>query len=210
VEYLVTMTTHVPTGAGDDAIAEMRTREAAHSKELGDRGALLRLWRPPEEPGAWRTLGLFAADGDEELEQVLASMPLRAWRADEVTPLTPHPNDPAPDGRGASGSLPEFFTFFDIRIPADTPTETVKDVMRREAARVAELADDGSLARLWLLPARPGQTRGLALWRAADELQLHAMVASLPISGWITVETIPLSEHPSDPAMSRREDAEPT
>jgi len=30
-----------------------------------------------------------------ELEEVLASMPLRVWRSDETTPLTFHPNDPA-------------------------------------------------------------------------------------------------------------------
>ncbi|WP_197515236.1 hypothetical protein [Mycobacterium sp. 1245805.9] len=31
--------------------------------------------------------------------RVLASMPLRIWRADEVTPLSPHPNDPAGHSR---------------------------------------------------------------------------------------------------------------
>nr|WP_231999240.1 muconolactone Delta-isomerase family protein [Mycobacterium sp. 1081908.1] len=36
-------------------------------------------------PGEWRTLGLFAAADAGELERVLASMPLRIWRTDEVT-----------------------------------------------------------------------------------------------------------------------------
>ncbi|KKC05505.1 muconolactone delta-isomerase, partial [Mycobacterium nebraskense] len=40
-------------------------------------------------------LGLFAAADADRLEEVLASMPLRVWRTDEVTPLAPHPNDPA-------------------------------------------------------------------------------------------------------------------
>jgi len=53
------------------------------------------LWRPPLQPGEWRTLGLFAADDGEQLEEVLKSMPLRVWRTDEVTPLSPHPSDPA-------------------------------------------------------------------------------------------------------------------
>jgi len=52
------------------------------------------LWRPPLEPGQWRTWGLFRADDAEQLEQVLATMPLRVWRKDSVTPLSPHPNDP--------------------------------------------------------------------------------------------------------------------
>jgi muconolactone D-isomerase len=73
----------------------MRAREAAHSRELAVQGHLLRLWRPPLQPGEWRTLGLFSAADDAELEQVLSSMPLRVWRTDDVTPLHPHPNDPA-------------------------------------------------------------------------------------------------------------------
>ena len=95
MEFLVTMTTRVPDGTCTEAVDEVRAREAAHSRELAMQGHLLRLWRPPLQPGEWRTLGLFAAADERELEEVLASMPLRIWRTDEVTPLTPHPNDPA-------------------------------------------------------------------------------------------------------------------
>ena len=62
MEYLVTMTTHVPDGTADEAVDDIRTREAARSRELAAQGHLLRLWRPPLQPGEWRTLGLFAAD----------------------------------------------------------------------------------------------------------------------------------------------------
>jgi muconolactone delta-isomerase len=95
MDYLVTMTTHVPDGTPQEAIDEIRAREAARSRELAAQGHLLRLWRPPLQPGEWRTLGLFAAADETELEEVLASMPLRIWRSDLVTPLSPHPNDPA-------------------------------------------------------------------------------------------------------------------
>jgi muconolactone D-isomerase len=95
MEFLVTMTTHVPDGTPAEAVDEVRAREAAQSRELAKQGHLLRLWRPPLQPGEWRTLGLFAAADERELEEVLASMPLRIWRSDEVMPLTAHPNDPA-------------------------------------------------------------------------------------------------------------------
>ena len=95
MEYLVTMTTHVPEGTPQNAVDDIRDREAVRSQELAKQGHLLRLWRPPLQPGEWRSLGLFAADDDSQLEQVLASMPLRVWRTDEVTPLSPHRNDPA-------------------------------------------------------------------------------------------------------------------
>lgn len=198
MEYLVTMTTHVPAGTSDEAVSEVRMREAAHSRNLAERGALLRLWRPPVAPGEWRTLGLFAADNDEELEKVLASMPLRIWRSDEVTPLSPHPNDPAPAPRRPRGSLREFLTIFTIQISADAAT--VDDITSRETVRAGELAGDGALARLWLLPVEAAQARVLGLWWAVGEQQMQAILDSLPMSSWMTVETIPLSAHPSDPA----------
>jgi muconolactone D-isomerase len=95
MEYLVTMTTHVPDGTPESTVADTRTREAARARELAAEGHLLRLWRPPLAPGEWRTLGLYRADNEEELRGVLASMPLHVWMTVEITPLSPHPNDPA-------------------------------------------------------------------------------------------------------------------
>jgi muconolactone delta-isomerase len=94
MEFLVDMRTTVPPGTTDGEVAAMRARERERSAELVAQGHLKRLWRPPLAPGEWRSWGLFSAADAGELERVLASMPLRAWREDTVTPLTPHPNDP--------------------------------------------------------------------------------------------------------------------
>jgi muconolactone delta-isomerase len=196
VEYLVTMTTHVPDRTPESDVDAIRAREAAHSRELAGQGHLLRLWRPPLQPGEWRTLGLFAAADPGQLEAVLSSMPLRVWRTDEVTPLMPHPNDPAlPFSPGAT----EFLTTFTITIPDGTPETTVVQTEAREAERAKELAGQGHLRRLWALP---GQGRTLGLWRAQDTPGMQAILASLPLEVWMTVETTPLSEHPSDPAST--------
>ncbi|GAA1069977.1 MULTISPECIES: muconolactone Delta-isomerase family protein [Kitasatospora] len=96
MEFLVDMVTTVPDGTSEEAVADMRAREAVRARELAALGHLVRLWRPPLAPGEWRSWGLFDAPDAEQLEQLLASMPLRAWRRDTVTPLTPHPNDPGP------------------------------------------------------------------------------------------------------------------
>ncbi len=104
MEYLVTMTTQVPAGVTEATVDDTRRREAIRARELAAQGKLLRLWRPPLQPGEWRTLGLFAAADEAELETVLASMPLRAWRTDEVTPLSPHPSDPALDRPRSEGN----------------------------------------------------------------------------------------------------------
>ncbi|NUP47864.1 MAG: muconolactone delta-isomerase [Catenulispora sp.] len=107
MEFLVTMTTRVPTGTSAGEVDDMRAREAANTRVLAAQGKVLRLWRPPLGPGEWRTIGLFEADDAADLERVLDTMPLRVWRTDEVVPLTPHPNDPAcagGSGRGSAGS----------------------------------------------------------------------------------------------------------
>lgn len=202
MEFLVTMTTRVPAGTSHDIIADVRRREAAHSRGLAEQRLLLRLWRPPVEPGEWRTLGLFSGENAERLATTLASMPLRVWRSDEVTPLALHPNDPAPERRASRGQLPEFFTVFTIQIPPDVSPDEVGAITAREAARAGELADQGALVRLWQLPAAAGQPRTLGLWRAADQLQMHAILDSLPMASWMTVQTTPLAVHPSDPAAT--------
>ena len=196
MEYLVTMTTSVPDGTPDETVEQIRAREASRSRELAAQQHLLRLWRPPLRPGEWRTLGLFAAADGTRLEQVLASMPLRVWRTDEVTPLSPHPNDPAlPPQPGAA----EFLTTFTITIPPDTPGQAVTDAETREAPRAKELAEQGHLLRLWRLP-EPG--RALGLWQAGDLAEMQAIVASLPLDPWMTTNIVPLAPHPSDPASA--------
>jgi muconolactone delta-isomerase len=99
VEFLVDMVTTVPDGVSDAEVVEMRKREAVRAAELVAQGSLLRLWRPPLAPGQWRTWGLFSAEDADQLEIVLASMPLRAWRHDTVTPLSAHPSDPGQPAR---------------------------------------------------------------------------------------------------------------
>jgi muconolactone delta-isomerase len=200
MEYIVSMTTHVPDGTPEQAVEDIKAREAAHSAELAAQGHLVRLWRPPLEPGEWRTYGLFAAGNPDELEKVLASMPLRIWRTDEVTPLAPHPNDPAARGRGPHAV--EYLITMTITAPDGTSAQTVTDTDAREADSARDLARRGQLMRLWKLPADSGPTRALGLWSADDDAGMQAILESLPLYGWMSIETTPLSPHPSDPALA--------
>jgi muconolactone delta-isomerase len=152
------------------------------------------LWRPPLRPGEWRSIGLFGAEDGQELESVLASMPLRVWRTDEVTELSRHPNDPVLQ---ASPDASEFLTTFTIAIPEGTSAKSEEDAKAREARRAYELAGQGHLLRLWALP---GDGRSLGLWRAGDAAEMQSILKSLPLDAWMTVQTTPLSQHPSDPA----------
>lgn len=196
MHYLVAMTTHVPDGVSENDVDDVRTREAARSRALATGGHLLRLWRPPLRPGEWRSLGLFAADDGDHLETLLASMPLRIWRHDEVTPLAAHPNDPPsppPRRQGAGESL----TTFTLNVPETVDASTVDEAHAAEARSARKLADRGYLVRLWKLP---GQGRALGLWQAETADELQAVLAALPLRPWLDIETIPLTAHPNDPA----------
>ena len=202
MEFLVTMTTHVPEGTPEQAVDDVKAREGAHTAELAAQGHVLRLWRPPLKPGEWRTLGLFAAGSEDELESVLASMPLRVWRHDDVTPLAAHPNDPGAPGRAPLAA--EYLITMTTVVPDGTPAATVADTDAREAERARVLAREGHLMRLWKLPADSGAGRTLGLWSADDARGMQEVVAALPLYPWMTVQTTPLSPHPSDPPPAQR------
>lgn len=201
MEFLVTMTTWVPEGTSTGEVDEVRAREAAHTRELAAEGKVLRLWRPPLGPGEWRTIGLFAAQDAGDLERTLASMPLRIWRTDEVTPLGPHGNDPGRGRVALDDKGTEFFTTFVLTVPPGTGPDAVETVTAGEARRTRELAAEGRLIRLWALP---GDGRNLGHWQASDGEAMAAVLQSLPMAPWLTVDMVPLTRHPSDPGTAGR------
>jgi len=95
MEYLVTMTTHVPDGTSEETVQEVRTREAAHSRALAAQGHLVRLWSAPRRAGERRALGLWRGRDAIEMQTILEGLPMISWMDTNTTPLAPHPNDPA-------------------------------------------------------------------------------------------------------------------
>lgn len=202
MEYLVTMTTRVPQGTPASEVDEVRAREAAHTRELAAQGRVLRLWRPPLGPGEWRTIGLFTADGPEDLERTLASMPLRVWRTDEPAALGAHANDPGPGAVPLAPSDGEYLVTFIVRKPLGTDAQTIDEITAGEAKAARQAAVEGRLVRLWALLGRQG--RNLSLWQAPTPDVLHKSLDALPMTeaGWLTTEIVPLTRHPSDPATA--------
>lgn len=98
MEFLTDLVTRVPEGTSSSKVNELKAAEAVRAAELAKQGHLLRLWRPPLSPGEWRSIGLFSAANETELQNVLSSLPLHIWMKVTITPLTPHPNDPGISG----------------------------------------------------------------------------------------------------------------
>ncbi|MCU1225658.1 MAG: muconolactone delta-isomerase [Edaphobacter sp.] len=69
----------------------LREQEAARSRELSDKGILLRLWRVPGRRENW---GIWKANDCDELHNALVSLPLFQYLTITVHPLASHPNDP--------------------------------------------------------------------------------------------------------------------
>jgi muconolactone delta-isomerase len=95
MEYLVEFAVEVPDGTPEAEVAQRQRAEGEAAARLADEGHLERVWRRPDGDGGATVLGLHRADSREQLDGLLAALPLAPWMRILVTPLTPHPNDPA-------------------------------------------------------------------------------------------------------------------
>jgi muconolactone D-isomerase len=96
MEFLVEFEVNVPDGAPPSEVKARTDAEASAAARLVDQGRLVRLWKPPAAPGEAKALGLYRADSEAQLAGLLDALPLADWMQITVTPLGPHPNDPAP------------------------------------------------------------------------------------------------------------------
>jgi muconolactone delta-isomerase len=111
MEFLVEFEIAVPEGTPAAEVADRERAEAAAAAKLADEGHILRVWKRSVATGQTRVLGLYRADSRTELDDMLGHLPLGEWMRVTVTPLQPHPNDPAtesspPQGRGSKDDLP--------------------------------------------------------------------------------------------------------
>jgi muconolactone D-isomerase len=95
MEFLVEFEIKVPEGTPESEIKDRENAEASAAAKLVDEGHLVRLWKRPIAPGETEVVGLYRADSGTELDGLLRALPLYEWMHVIVTPLEPHPNDPA-------------------------------------------------------------------------------------------------------------------
>jgi muconolactone D-isomerase len=95
MDYLVEFVTTIPDHAAPAEVEQRLAGETTRVAELAAQRHVLRVWKPLPEDGRLRALGLYRAASDEQLEEILDSLPLRPWMEISVTALAEHPNDPA-------------------------------------------------------------------------------------------------------------------
>ena len=101
MEFLVTMTTHVPDGTSGQAVNDVRGREAARPRELAGQGHLLRLWVLPRQGralGLWRARD--AADAGDPRIAAAVRLDDRGDHAAHRAPERPGDHGADPDAEG--------------------------------------------------------------------------------------------------------------
>ena len=99
MEFLVEFEVGVPAGTPDPEVEQHQRAESAAAAKLAADGHLVRLWRRPHVGDGTTAIGLYRADSEAELDDLLAGLPLADWLRVTVTPLAAHPNDPTTASR---------------------------------------------------------------------------------------------------------------
>jgi muconolactone delta-isomerase len=96
MEFLVEFELDVPPDTRPAEVEQRQRAESAAAADLAEDGHLVRLWR---RPLAGDAIGLYRADSEAELGELLGALPLADWLRVAVTPLEAHANDPATESR---------------------------------------------------------------------------------------------------------------
>lgn len=81
-------------------------------------------------------------------------------------------------------------------IPHDMDPEIRADHRARHGTYLRELRETGVLVHLWRIV---GTRDDLAVIRADDPAELHAVLAAAPLFPYLEIEVTPLVEHPDHP-----------
>lgn len=94
----------------------------------------------------------------------------------------------------------EFLVEIDVNWPPDGDSDRKTALVEAEAARASELAEAGTLVRLW---RTPGRWSNVGIWSVDDADELHSALTSLPFYPWLDIRVRPLAQHPNDPQRNQ-------
>lgn len=88
--FHVRMDVHIPTDLDSEDRAELLAREKAYSQQLQRDGRWPHLWRIV---GEYANISILDVESNDELHELLSSLPLFPHMRIAVTPLAAHPSD---------------------------------------------------------------------------------------------------------------------
>lgn len=94
--FQVRMDVNIPSHLPKDEVDELKAREKALSQELQQQGKWRHIWRIA---GQYANISIFAVSSNDELHDLLLSLPLYPFMALEVTALCRHPSSIHSDDR---------------------------------------------------------------------------------------------------------------
>jgi muconolactone D-isomerase len=89
MEFLVHLTTAMPSGMPKREWDEILAAEHESATKLVESGTIKSIWRVPG--GGWKNVGIWEAADATELHEALSSLPLYPWMTADVTALGIHP-----------------------------------------------------------------------------------------------------------------------
>ena len=87
--YHVRMDVLIPTDMDGDKVNELKATEKALSQKLQEQGKWRHIWRIA---GQYSNFSIFDVESNEELHDIMMSLPLYPYMNVEVTPLLRHPS----------------------------------------------------------------------------------------------------------------------
>ncbi|MCP1645314.1 muconolactone D-isomerase [Pseudomonas citronellolis] len=81
-----------------------------------------------------------------------------------------------------------------MNIPRDIPAEEVEAIKAAEKARAIEIQQSGKWPHLWRVV---GQYSNISVFDVESNDELHALLSSLPLFPFMTLQVTPLARHPS-------------
>lgn len=96
MRFLVRMTVRIPPGLDPRELEQLKATEKSRALELQRKGSWVHLWRVV---GRYENYSVFDVASNDELHDLLSSLPLWPYMDVEVTPLATHPSalDAQPD-----------------------------------------------------------------------------------------------------------------
>lgn len=82
----------------------------------------------------------------------------------------------------------------DVHVPHDVEAVRFETLKVEEKVRAQDLQRQGKWRHLWRVA---GQYSNVSIFDVADHDELHAMLSTLPLFPFMTIQVTPLAHHPS-------------